>query len=280
MSTPAGATPNELQAHYDAGDSFYGLWLDEERVYSAALWENAEDLAAAQRAKLAWHAAEAGVVPGARVLDVGCGWGAFLAFSLKEGGAAEAVGLTPSPSQARATAARALPGLRVHAHGWDQHVDEPYDAMVCVGALEHFVRPEDDDTTRVARYRAFFDFARAHLRPGAHLSLQTIAYGDFPGGRLDPFITARIFPGSDLPRLAQLAEAWTGPFSLVRLRNDPLDYARTCAVWAERLAARRAEAEALVGAEKVADYLRYLKMSAAGFRSGALELLRVTLRGR
>lgn len=277
MPTPRGATAHEIQAHYDANDEFYALWLDPERVYSAGMWGGQVDLAAAQRTKLAWHADEAGVVPGSRVLDVGSGWGAFLAFALRERGAAEAVGITPSLRHAEAARALGLPGLTVHETGWDDHTDAPFDAVVCIGAMEHFVRPEDDRSTRVARYRDFFRFVHAHLRPGGRFSLQTIAYGDFPGGRLDPFITGRIFPGSDLPRLAELAEALVGPFQLLRLRNDPLDYARTCTVWAERLAERRAEAEALVGPEKVADYLRYLKMSAAGFRAGALDLLRITL---
>lgn len=278
MNSAHGATADELQAHYDASDAFYGLWLDAARVYSAALWGPDDELEAAQRAKLAWHADQAQLGPGARVLDVGCGWGAFLGYARAERGVAQAVGLTPSVRQAEA--AGALPGVTVHQRGWEEHQDAPYDAIVCIGALEHFVRPEASSAERVLRYRRFFEFCHAHLRPGGRLSLQTIAYADFPGGRLDPFITERIFPGSDLPRLAELAEAHLGSFRLVHLRNDPADYARTCSVWAARLAARRAEAEALVGPERVADYLRYLKMSATGFRAGALDLLRITFQRR
>jgi cyclopropane-fatty-acyl-phospholipid synthase len=280
MSPPRGASAPEVQAHYDIGDAFYALWLDPERVYSAAMWRPDLDLAAAQRAKLAWHAQEAAVGPGSRVLDIGCGWGAFLDHAVRVAGATRAVGLTLSPSQAAATRARQVPGVEVHEEGWDTHRGTDYDAVVSVGAMEHFVRPEFEPAQRIAVYRAFFGACHAALRPGGRLSLQTIAYADFPGGTLDPFITERIFPGSDLPRLAELAEAHLGTFRLVRLRNDPQDYAQTCTVWAERLATRRAEAEALVGPERVRDFLRYLKMSAAGFRSGALDLLRMSFERR
>lgn len=280
MTPTRGATALEVQAHYDAGDAFYDLWLDPDRVYSAAMWSPGLDLAAAQQAKLAWHVQEAAVVPGSQVLDIGCGWGAFLERAVRVAGAASAVGLTLSPSQAAAARARGVPGLEVREESWDAHNGTGYDAVVSVGALEHFVRPEFEPEQRLAVYRAFFQACHAALRPGGRLSLQTIAYADFPGGKLDPFITQQIFPGSDLPRLSELAEAHLGTFRLVRMRNDPQDYAKTCTVWAERLASRRAEAEAQVGPERVASFLRYLKMSAAGFRAGALDLLRLTFERR
>ena len=73
-----GASPEAIRNHYDTSDDFFGLWLGPERVYSAALYEGNDDLDAAQDRKLDHHIAAAGAAGAARVLDIGCGWGAML----------------------------------------------------------------------------------------------------------------------------------------------------------------------------------------------------------
>ncbi|MBM3520352.1 MAG: cyclopropane-fatty-acyl-phospholipid synthase, partial [Alphaproteobacteria bacterium] len=76
-----GASEDAIQVHYDVGNAFYKLWLDETLTYSAALWDgpdDARDLGAAQRLKIAWHMASAEIAKASSVLDIGCGWGATL----------------------------------------------------------------------------------------------------------------------------------------------------------------------------------------------------------
>ena len=95
-----GASAEAIRNHYDFGDDFFGLWLGPERVYSAALFEADDDLDAAQVRKLDHHIAAAGAAGKARVLDVGCGWGAMLRRLDQHAGVKHAVGLTLSTSQA------------------------------------------------------------------------------------------------------------------------------------------------------------------------------------
>jgi cyclopropane-fatty-acyl-phospholipid synthase len=287
MPKPAqGSAPAAIQKHYDIGDEFYRLWLDPTLSYSCALWtenESGDKLEDAQLRKLDYHIDQARADDASRVLDVGCGWGALLTRLVEAHGVERAVGLTLSLKQAAHVASRSQPRVEARLESWMDHAPtSPYDAIISVGAFEHFAKPEWSDAQKVAAYRAFFERCRGWLKPGGRLSLQTIAYGnvdwqeikDAPGRR---FLLGDVFPESELPTLANLLAAWDGLFELVSLRNDRADYWRTCRIWFERLAARRAEAVALVGDEVVARYLRYLKFAAVLFNHGQCCLLRVTL---
>ena len=88
-----------IHAHYDLGNDFYSLWLDETMNYSAALFagDPAQPLARAQHAKVHRALAMANVKPGDRVLEIGCGWGGFAEFAAKEVGA-RVTGITISRS--------------------------------------------------------------------------------------------------------------------------------------------------------------------------------------
>jgi len=92
------------------------------------------------------------------------------------------------------------------------------------------------------------------------------------------FMQGQIFPDAELPRLSDIVAAATGIFEIVRLRNDRLDYARTCELWLAGLRARRSAGVALVGEETVRRYEQYLRLASVGFHMGKLDLLRVTFR--
>lgn len=275
----AGASPAAIQFHYDLGASFYELWLGEELTYSAALFEDGDDLETAQQRKIDHHARESGAAGARHVLDVGCGWGSTMRRLIERHGVARVTGLTLSADQLRRIESLRVPGVTALLEGWHEHEPaEPYDAIVSVGALEHFVRrdlPRDD---KVATYRRFFTSCRDWLRPGGAMSLQTIAYGTLRPEQVSAFITSEIFPESDLPALGELVDAADGVLEITRLRNDRMDYAHTCREWARRLAASRDDAATIVGTARVQNYERFLKMSAVGFESGGLVLLRITLR--
>ncbi|MEM6733046.1 MAG: class I SAM-dependent methyltransferase, partial [Myxococcota bacterium] len=141
-----------------------------------------------------------------------------------------------------------------------------------------FVRFDMDSESKIARYREFFTFCEKHLVPGGRLSLQTIGYGTMPGGRANQFIVDRIFPGSDLPFLSEIAAASHGVLTIEDLENRPEQYAWTCSRWAQRLKARLPEAEKIVGSERSRDWYKFLKLSVAGFQTGALTLYRIVFR--
>jgi cyclopropane-fatty-acyl-phospholipid synthase len=219
-----------------------------------------------------------------RVLDVGCGWGAMLRRLVREHNVCQAVGLTLSLDQARRIARRPDPRITVRLESWMDHTPPAaYDAIISVGAFEHFARSEWSTEKKATAYRAFFSRCHDWLTSGGFLSLQTIAYGNLdpeearqsPGHR---FLLQEIFPETELPTLAEIVRATDGLFEFVTLRNDRDDYQRTCRVWFNRLMARKADAVDLVGAEVVTRYLRYLKLSATLFHYGQTALYRIAFR--
>lgn len=273
----SGASAEAIQAHYDTGNEFYRLWLDPTLTYSCALWDDASSLEEAQICKLDHHIAEAGAAGAARVLDVGCGWGSLLQRLSTTHGVGRAVGLTLSEAQCKYVESMGLADVEVRLENWSDHVaEEPYDAIISIGALEHFVRPDTSTEDRIATYRGFFERCRELLRPGGFLSLQTMAYGGI--GRFKAGALASIFPESDLPRLAELTEAVEGHFEIVRLRNDPAHYSRTVHHWLEAFRQSRDEIVALVGEPRTAEYERFLASGIKGYDLGVFNLLRITLR--
>jgi cyclopropane-fatty-acyl-phospholipid synthase len=271
-----GASPEAIRAHYDVGEDFFRLWLGDDLVYSAALFEGDENLEAAQRRKLDHHIAAAGVTEGARVLDVGCGWGALLRRLVQHARADEAVGLTLSASQAAWIRQMQMPGVEVREEAWRDHrPDRPYDAIISIGAFEHFAKPGLTPAAKLAAYREFFDFCRGGLKEGGRLSLQTIAYVG-SGTTLPAFIADEVFRESELPLIWEPIAAAEHAFELVALRNDREHYERTLRLWQRALTARHDEAVALVGEAAVAHFQRYLKISAMSFKVGAIGLLRMS----
>lgn len=280
-----GASQAAIQHHYDLGNAFYRLWLDENMLYSCALWEPGDDLDAAQRRKMDYLIREARAGGQARVLDIGCGWGGVLRRLVQTHGVQSAHGLTLSAAQAEHIAANAVPGVSARVCDWkDFQPDEPYDAIISIGAFEHFARLEDSEAEKVSAYRRFFSTCRQWLKPGGALALQTFAYGSTLPRELarekasTQFLAAEIFRETDPPRLANIAEAIEGSFHLEVVRNDALHYARTCREWLERLRARRTEAVGIVGEAAVRRYERYLQFSYLGFQNRNLALFRLTLK--
>jgi cyclopropane-fatty-acyl-phospholipid synthase len=272
-----GASPEAIQAHYDTGNEFYRLWLDPTLTYSCAFWDGANSLAEAQINKLDYHVEQAQAAGAARVLDIGCGWGSLLERLTVVHGVGRAVGITLSEAQAKYVEALAVDKTEVRLESWTDHqAAEPYDAIISVGAAEHFVRPETPSDERTQIYCHFFERCRELLRPGGFLSLQSMAYGGL--GRFRAGALATIFPESDLPRLAELVEGMERKFEIVRMRNDPKHYSRTVRVWMDSLRSNWDEIVGLVGEQRTREYERFLLGGIKGYDLGVFNLYRMTLR--
>ena len=293
VNTVTGASAAAIQSHYDVGNEFYRLWLDDSMTYSSAMWSGADDarsLQEAQQRKIAWHLRNSGADRATSVLDIGCGWGATLRAAVRnrpEGAAPllRGTGLTLSEAQAalarRRTADDGPSPVEIRLESWADHRPaEPYAAIVSVGAFEHFTRPADDPATKIAIYRAFFTRCRDMLASDGRMTLQTISYGDPEENVAAGPLVEDIFPESELPRLPEIILAANGLFEIELFRNDRTDYARTCEIWAGNLKERRGEAIELVGKEQTRRYERYLKFAAWGFWSHRLYLLRFRMKRR
>lgn len=279
-----GASREAIERHYDVGRDFYRMWLDARMVYSCAYWpgEPGDDLDAAQVAKLDWHATAACVDGAARVLDVGCGWGAMLAYLTGERDVGHVTGLTLSADQAGYVGDR-QPDADVRLEDWrDHNADEPYDAIISIGAFEHFARPELTTAERRDVYRAFFERCFGWLVEDGRLSLQTIGYDDFDQttGPVSSFFTDKVFPESTLPFLSDIVVAAEPSFRVLALRSDGEQYAQTLKLWQGRLQAGADQAAALVGRETYRHYLRYLRLSRAMFERRVCTLYRLVLERR
>lgn len=267
-----GASPEAIISHYDMGNDFFQLVLDPEMVYSCAQFEPGDNLAAAQLRKLDNHISAAGAANTARVLDIGCGWGAMLRRLVNHAGVGHAVGLTLSPSQAEWI--RKTPNLKIEVleQDWRDHKpDHRYDAIISIGAFEHFVQKGLDPKVKLDAYRKFFAYCDSVLAIGGKLSLQTIAYSERT--KLQPLLD-KTFPESDLPLEWEPMAAAEGTFSLIAARNDADHYYRTLVLWEQNLLANYDKAAALVGKANTDEFRRYLRMSAAGFRAGMVSLMR------
>jgi cyclopropane-fatty-acyl-phospholipid synthase len=276
-----GGSEAAIRHHYDLSNAFYALWLDETMTYSCALWSEGDDpadLATAQRRKLDFHLAASGAPRGRRILDIGCGWGSVIERALNCTSITHATGLTLSDAQAQHISARGDHRIEVRQESWIDHVPaERYDSIVSIGALEHFASPGDSAQDKIGLYREFFTKCRSWLTPGGAMSLQTIAYGTMRTDENNAFIRDHIFPDSELPQTHELVDAAAGLFELISLRNDRPQYARTCELWLGNLRRRRTEAVAIVGEDKVRQYEAYLRLSAFGFNTGRVGLLRLAL---
>lgn len=277
-----GASVEAIQNHYDVGNEFYAFWLDPSLTYSCALWDLGDDsLEAAQMRKLDYLATGANAPGAKRVLDVGCGWGSQMRRLIDHHGVASITGLTLSEAQADYVRSWTDDRYDVRVENWADHEPErPYDAIVSVGAFEHFADYGLQREERIAAYARFFELCQGWLPLGGRLALQTITKGsnvqlDRHAVREMLFVIEQIFQESELPWLSEIAEASERRFEVRSLRSDGEHYARTCQAWIDNLRARRDDAVACVGEQQVIDYERYLAGSVLGFERQHLGLLRI-----
>lgn len=195
------STQTEVEVSYDVSNDFFRLWLDEKMNYTCALYEGTESLEEAQNNKLAWLADAAHVAPGARVLDIGCGWGANLEYLSTKRNIGSGVGLTLSTAQHEEIGLRKIPNVEAKIMDYREYEpDALFDAVISICMMEHIARPEDVREGRhIDMYRDYFRRAWEWTRPGAWFGLQTILRNRVPRNRQDlkdiGWLTYHIFPG-------------------------------------------------------------------------------------
>jgi cyclopropane-fatty-acyl-phospholipid synthase len=257
--------------HYDVSNAFYALFLDPRMVYTCAYYRGPDvDLARAQEDKLELVCRKLDLRPGARLLDLGCGWGGLLVWAAQQHGV-EGVGVTLSAAQAEwADAAIRGAGLqrRVRVVCADWRALPPagdFDAVAAVGLLEH---------VGIARTPQLLATTWAHLRPGGRTLVQAISCDvHWRPTSLMRFLDRHVFPGGELQPVSRFLDAVErARFALLDVEGLGDHYARTTRQWAERLQARADEARALVGERTYRVWVAYLASASVAFTQGSIGL--------
>lgn len=278
-----GAAQSAIEHHYDTSNAFFELWLDPTMTYSGAAFLPGDTLEQAQIRKIDHHLTQSACQGAGRLLEIGCGWGSTLSRAICERDVRHAVGLTFSPSQAQYIQdhhirERGLSGLEIRVESWSDHAPTaPYDAIISIGAIEHFARPELSRAEKVAAYRSLFERCHAWLRPGGKLSLQTVTWNALARENASEFMVTDVFPETDPPELSELSDAMKGLFELELIVCDRAGYAQTLNAWWRNLRRARTQAIAVVGPDMVSRFERYLGVCAIAFQSHNLNLMRLTL---
>ncbi|MCZ6740801.1 MAG: cyclopropane-fatty-acyl-phospholipid synthase [Alphaproteobacteria bacterium] len=240
QANPVGKAQRNVAHHYDLGNDFYRLFLDDGLQYSCAYFlEDDETLEQAQHNKRRLLAAKLNLAPGQTILDIGCGWG-DLALYLAGLEDVEVTGVTLSREQADLAQARAreagLDGRVRFALKDYRELEGRFDRIVSVGMFEH---------VGVHHYGEFFGKLNALMEDDGLALIHSIGHMS-PPGTASPWLRKYIFPGAYSPALSEVFAAveqnslWVTDLEFLRLH-----YAKTLAHWGRRFAANRAEIEAM-----------------------------------
>jgi cyclopropane-fatty-acyl-phospholipid synthase len=273
-NTCRGSRKN-IHEHYDLGNDFYKLWLDESMTYSCALFrgDDSKSLREAQQDKYQRILGKLSPAPGETLLEIGCGWGGFMEEAARSG--VPVTGVTISEEQAEFARTRlqkaGLSGLtQVRLQDY-REVPERYDHIVSIGMFEH-VGEEF--------WAEYMDTVRKHLRPGGKAMIQTIIVREdlFKSYRKSSdFIRAHIFPGGMLPSRGRFEqEAAKAGLKIKDVFHFGQDYAITLEKWLENFDDRMEDIKALGYCDKfIRKWRFYLTSCAAMFRGGRIDVMQV-----
>jgi cyclopropane-fatty-acyl-phospholipid synthase len=273
----AGSRKN-IHAHYDIGNDFYQLWLDPSMTYSSALFsdDHVGSLQDAQQAKYRRILDQVNVGTGARILEIGCGWGGFAEVAAREAGA-HVTGLTLSTEQLQFARERlAEAGVVDQVELLLQDYRDTRGQFDAIASIEMF------EAVGESYWPSYFECVARNLKSGGRACVQTITIDDALFARYrkgTDFIQQYIFPGGMLPSpevFCRMAEEHG--LKVVNRFAFGLDYARTLAEW--RIAFK--EQAPRVAAQGFDDrFLRtwefYLAYCEAGFRAGSIDVMQFTL---
>lgn len=275
-NTRAGSRRN-IAFHYDLGNAFYRLWLDETMTYSSALYEQGtETLAEAQEAKYDRIIRELDIGPNDHVLEIGCGWGGFAERAVEKTGC-RVTGLTLSKEQAEFARNRlAKAGMNDRA---EIRIEDYRDVT---GHFTKIVSIEMFEAVGEENWQTYFSRVRELLSEGGKAVVQVITIDErrFETYRRGAdFIQTYIFPGGMLPSVTafEAAARRTG-LAVTDCFRFGRDYERTLLAWDRAFTAHWPRIAAMGFDERFFRMWRYyLHYCAAGFRTGRLDVVQFTM---
>ena len=259
----------EVTSHYDIGNDFYKLWLDDTLSYSCAYFKNPDDsLYAAQVNKVGYILEKLHLKEGMTLLDIGCGWG-FLLIEAAKKYKVKGMGITLSREQ------HAEFRKRIKEEGLQDMLDvklmdyrdlpkegQTYDRVVSVGMVEHVGREN---------YQLFNDCVRDVLKDGGLFLLHFIsALKEYPG---DAWIKKYIFPGGVVPSLREMiADMANDGFHVLDVENLRMHYNKTLLCWENNYKKNLDEVRKRFDERFVRMWNLYLAACAATFHNGIIDL--------
>lgn len=259
----------EVSSHYDIGNDFYSLWLDDTMSYSCGYFKNANDsLYNAQVNKVDYILEKLYLQKGMSLLDIGCGWGFLLIEAAKKYGVT-GLGITLSKEQQKKFQDRikeeGLTGqISVELMDYRDLAKSgrTFDRIVSVGMLEHVGRDN---------YELYIKNVDSVLKKGGLFLLHYIsALQEHPG---DPWIKKYIFPGGTVPSLREMIQI-LGNYNFYTLDVESLrrHYFRTLRCWSQNFNEHRDEINDMMGSEFTRMWDLYLNACAATFHNGIIDL--------
>ncbi len=271
------ADRRSIQHHYDVGNDFYSLWLDQNRVYSCGYFaKDGDSLDVAQEKKLDHICRKLNLEAGEKFLDIGCGWGGLVIWAAKNYGV-HATGITLSEEQLAFSRNRikqlGLQGkIEVRLMDYrDLPSDIQYDKIASVGMFEHVGR---------LNLPQYFSKIYSLLKPGGVVmnhGITTNSLDDHAlGSDIGRFVDEYVFPGGELVHLStvvgEMASQGIEVWDAESLRPH---YAKTLWEWVKRLEGTSDQARELVGEKRFRIWKIYMAGSAHAFDRGWISIFQI-----
>lgn len=272
----SAAQKKNIEAHYDLGNDFFSLWLDETMSYSCAYFEHEDDsLKKAQLQKIDLVLKKMRLKPGQRILDIGCGWG-WLILRAAEKYGVKALGITLSDEQYDETR------RRIAASGRQDEIevrllnyldldepDESFDAVVSIGMFEHVERPYHGD---------YLSKVASLLKPGGLTMLHTLT--SLKETETNSWVKKYIFPGGCIPSLREVIDLLPDhDFRMFQAESLRPHYVRTLERWYENFSKPEVREKVLTMFDErfIRMWTLYLLGAASSLRTGQLDVHQLVL---
>jgi cyclopropane-fatty-acyl-phospholipid synthase len=255
------------EKHYDAGNDLYRIMLGERMVYSSGYYgRGATTLEEAEEHKLQLICEKLGLQAGDRILDVGCGWGAFAKYAVENHGV-EVVGITVSKEQI-ALASQLCAGLPIEFRLQDyREIEGSFDHVVSIGMVGH---------VGYRNYRTLMEVVHRALKDEGLFLIHTMG-ANRSTTAADPWIHKYIFPNGMAPSIQQLGAAIEELFVMEDWHNFSTDYHRTAMSWVDNLQQHWDEIKSRYDERFYRMWKYYLVCFAAAFAARTLQTWDIVL---
>ncbi|EAI6362560.1 class I SAM-dependent methyltransferase [Campylobacter coli] len=257
-----------IKSHYDIGNDFYKLWLDDTMSYSCAYFKTSSDtLYEAQINKIEHTLKKLDLKPNEKLLDIGCGWGWLSIIAAQKYGV-KVVGITISEEQCKKAQERVKElkledRVEIRLQNYqDLEFEDYFDKVVSVGMFEHVGKEN---------LGLYFMKAKQVLKPGGSMLLHSILA--MFEGKTNAWIDKYIFPGGYLPSLREVVSAMSEwDFHLLLAESLRIHYAKTLDMWSNNFNQVLPQVRKTYDEEFIRMWDLYLRSCASAFRVGSVDL--------